>query len=162
MTGGRDDLRGRLQWSARLPVDPDVDATAYDRAHHARVISLVFVGGCAGGLVRYVVGQHWSHPAGGFPWATFVVNVVGALVLGVVVELATEVLDDAGGSRYLRPLMGAGFCGALTTFSAIVVDVDRLAAHGHVGVAVGYLVFTVAAGLVAGAAGLFATRAVTR
>ena len=159
MTGGRDDLRGRWQWSARLPVDPDVDASAYDRAHHARVIALVFVGGCGGGLLRNVVGQHWLHPVGGFPWATFVVNVVGALVLGVVVELATEVFD---GSRYLRPLMGAGFCGALTTFSAIVVDVDRLAAHGHAGVAVGYLAATVAVGLAAGAVGLFATRAVTR
>jgi len=156
---GRDDRPSRLQWSAKLPLDPDVDATAYDRAHHPRVIALVFAGGCAGGLIRYVVGQHWSHPASGFPWATFVVNVVGALVLGVVVELATEVLD---GSRYLRPLMGTGFCGALTTFSAIVVDVDRLAAHGHTGVAVGYLLATVAAGLSAGALGLFVTRAVTR
>ena len=156
---GRDDRPPRLQWSARLPLDPDVDATAYDRAHHARVIALVFVGGCVGGLVRYLVGQHWSHPADGYPWATFVVNVVGAFVLGVVVELATEVLD---GSRYLRPLAGAGFCGALTTFSSIVVDVDRLAAHGHAGVAVGYLVATVTAGLLAGALGLFATRAVTR
>ena len=159
VTPGRDELQGRLRWSAQLPLDPDVDATAFDRAHHLRVVALVFVGGCVGGVVRYLVTTHWSHPATGFPWATFVVNVVGALVLGVVVELATEVLD---GSRYLRPLMGAGFCGALTTFSAIVVDVDRLTAHGHTGVAIGYLVSTVAAGLSAGALGLFATRAVTR
>jgi fluoride exporter len=159
VTRGRDDPPGRLQWSGRLPLDPDVDATVFDRAHHARVVALVFAGGCLGGVLRYVVARHWSHSAVEFPWATFVVNVMGALFLGVVVELATEVLD---GSRYLRPLMGVGFCGALTTFSTIVVEVDRLAAHGHAGVAAGYLATTVAAGLSAGALGLFATRAVTR
>src|SRR3954462_5896588 len=106
VTDGRDALPGRLQWSDRLPLDPDVDATAYDRAHHIRMVALVFVGGCLGGVVRYAVVRHWAHPPAAFPRATFVVNVVGALALGVVVEVATEVLRD---SRFLRPLVGAGF-----------------------------------------------------
>ena len=148
-----------LQWSAQLPVDPDVDATAYDRAHHARVVALVFLGGCLGGLLRYAVTKHWPEAAGSFPWSTFAVNVVGAFVLAVVVEVATEVHPQ---SRYLRPLAGAGFCGALTTFSSIVVSVDRLAAHGHGAMAASYLLATLAAGLAAGALGLFVTRAVVR
>jgi fluoride exporter len=149
----------KMHWSERLPVDPDVDATAYDRAHHARVVALVFVGGAIGGLLRYAVVRHWPAAGGGFPWATFAVNVAGAFVLAVVVDLASEVL---AGSRYLRPLVGAGFCGALTTFSSIVVDVDRLGAHGHAAMAASYLVTTLATGLSAGALGLFLTRAVTR
>src|SRR4051812_25270719 len=41
-------------------------------------VLLVFIGGCAGGFLRYVVTRHWPEPAGGFPWATFAVNVAGA------------------------------------------------------------------------------------
>jgi fluoride exporter len=134
VTRGDDAHPRALQWSDRLPLDPDVDATVDDAAHHRRVVLLVFAGGCLGGLVRYLTVRHWP-------------------------ELATEVLT---GSRYLRPLLGAGFCGALTTFSSIVVSVDRLAAHGHAGLAVGYLAATVAAGLAAGAAGLAATRLAAR
>src|SRR3954451_3052804 len=159
VTRGRDAVPGRLLWNDRLPLDPDVDATAFDRSHHARVVVLVFVGGRVGGVIRYAVARHWSPPPGGFPWATFAVNVLGAFLLGVVVELATEVLT---GSRHLRPLIGTGFCGALTTFSAIVVDVDRMAAHGHAAVGAGYLAMAVVAGLAAGALGLFVTRALTR
>ena len=159
VTRGRDTMRGRLKWSDRLPLDPDVDASAYDRTHHIRVVALVFIGGCLGGVVRYVVVRHWAYPPAAFPWATLVVNVFGALAIGVVVEVATEVLRD---SRLLRPFVGAGFCGALTTFSSIVVDTDRLAAHGHAGLATAYLLTTIVAGLAACAAGLFVTRAVTR
>jgi CrcB protein len=75
----------------------------------------------------------------------------------VVVVLATDVVS----TPYLRPLLGTGVCGALTTFSAIVVEVDRLIAHGHAGLATGYLLATVAAGLVAATAGMLIARLLT-
>src|SRR3954447_20892995 len=95
----------QVHWSERLPVDPDVDT---DHAADVRWVALaVFAGGCVGGLMRYSVVKAWPEPHAGFPWSTFAVNVAGALLLGVIVVVATEV---ATSWRYLRPLLGAGFC----------------------------------------------------
>jgi CrcB protein len=132
------------------PVDPDVTAEdlAERPSHH--VIA-------AGGLVRYETTTHWAASAGTFPWSTFTVNTAGAFLLGLVVII---VLDVLGPSTYTRPLIGAGFCGALTTFSSVVVQVDQLIAHGHAGLGFGYLAASVAVGLPAVALGAFAARLV--
>ena len=61
--------------------------------------------------------------------------------------------------RFVRPLLGTGFCGALTTFSAVVVTADQLFAHGHQGIAITYLAASALAGLVAAALGLILGRA---
>jgi CrcB protein len=143
----------------RVPVDPDVDLATRSRWPRVApgVVAAVFAGGCLGGYARYAVTTAWTERAGGFPWPTLVVNVAGAFVLGVVVVLATR------GPRYLRPLAGTGFCGGLTTFSALVVAADRLAAHGHALTAAGYVVASTAGGLLAAAAGLtVASRAMAR
>jgi CrcB protein len=119
-------------------------------------LAVVFLGGLAGGLARYEVVDHWATGPSGFPWPIFIVNTAGAFVLGVVIMVVLHVL---AGSRYLRPLVGAGFCGALTTFSSVAVAVDQLLKHGHVAVGLGYLVGSVAAGLAAAALGAAVGRA---
>lgn len=109
----------------------------------------VFVGGAAGGLARWGLSD-WlgagAH-AGEWPWGTFVANVVGALVLGAVAASLLHHPDR----RHLRAgdLLGPGLCGALTTFSSLQIEVVRLVDDGHVVTGVGYLVATIAAGLVA-------------
>jgi CrcB protein len=85
--------------------------------------------------------------------------VVGAFVLGGVVVLATDVLAP---TSLFRPLVGAGFCGALTTFASVVVDADRLVAHGHAGSAAAYLLLSIVAGIAAAALGLVAARRLAR
>jgi len=119
-----------------------------------RRLALVFSGGCVGGLLRYAVTRAWSTPGNGFPWSTFVVNVAGAFVLGVVVVVATQ-----RRARSMRLLIGTGFCGALTTFSSVVVAAAHLFAHGHSGTATAYLVLTSVAGIFAAVLGLGAARA---
>jgi CrcB protein len=116
----------------------------------------VFFGGCLGGYLRYAVTRAWPAAAGHFPWSTLVVNVAGAFVLTVVIIIAAEVAP----SRYLRPLLGTGFCGGLTTFSSVVVATDRLVAHQHAVTGVAYLLVTIVTGLVAGWSGLVTGRAV--
>lgn len=146
------------------PIDPDVDLVE-DAPHHPgavrdagprprwphiapTVVGLIFAGGCLGGWARYAVTSAWNSPAGAFPWSTLLVNTLGAFVLGAVVVTA------ARGPRALRPLAGTGFCGGLTTFSALVVSADRLAAHGHAATAVAYVVVSTVVGVAAAWAGL--------
>jgi CrcB protein len=123
---------------------------------HLDVVLWVFTGGCLGGWARYGITSAWPTPTGHFPWATFGVNVAGAFVLGAVVVAATTLAS----ARYLRPLLGTGFCGAFTTFSSIVVTTDLLFAHRHPGTAVTYLAASIVGGLAAAWAGLGLGRAV--
>jgi fluoride exporter len=136
-----------------LPLDPDLDPTS-PRLRLA-VLVAVFVGGCVGGLVRYAVVRGWPVHGYDVPWSTLTVNVGGSFVLAlVVVAVSRRRLHSL-----TRPLLGAGFCGALTTFSSFVVAVDEMWAHDHVIDAIAYLLVTVVASLGAAVAGyLVATR----
>lgn len=122
-----------------LPVDPDIDA----QPPHLVMALVVFVGGCAGGLSRYAIGRRWPSASGAFPWDTFWVNLSGAFALAVVVTLVTEA---ARPRWFVRPLLGTGFIGAYTTFSALVTSTDVLAAHGHLAVAVTYSIGSIVVG----------------
>ena len=86
---------------------------------------------------------------------TFGVNVVGAALLGYFVTRLQERLPP---TRYRRPFLGTGFCGALTTFSTLQVELLRMVDHGHPGLALGYAV----ASLVAGFAAVAVASSVTR
>lgn len=148
-------------------MDPDVDAGTEAGAVfapvrrrrlpriHGRLVAAVAVGGFLGGAARYAVGLWLPTGPAGFPWAVFTVNTVGAFVLAVLVVVVLEVLPP---TTYLRPLVGTGFCGALTTFSSVVTGVDQLVARGRPGVAAGYLAASLAAGLAAAVAGLLLGR----
>ena len=118
------------------------------------VLLAVLVGGCAGGAARFAVVRAWPTGPSGFPWSTLLVNLAGAGVLGVLVVLAGSVWR----SRYARPLLGTGFCGAFTTFSAVVVDADRLMARGDMGAAVGYVAASFLGGLALAIGGIVLAR----
>lgn len=120
------------------------------------VVGVVFAGGCVGGWVRHAAVSSWPAGSGAFPWSTLAVNLAGAFLLAVVIVVVGAVRP----SRYLRPLLGTGFCGALTTFSSVVVASVQLISGGHADVAAGYLAATVFGGLAAAASGLVLTRRV--
>lgn len=111
-----------------------------------REVAAVFVGGALGTLGRAGVEVLAAPDPGHWPWPTFAVNVAGAFVLGVVL---TVLRHRPSGSRYPRALLGAGFCGGLTTFSTMQVETLTMFEHGHVGLALGYAAASIAAGLVA-------------
>jgi CrcB protein len=68
-----------------------------------------------------------------FPVATFLVNVVGAVILGAVIALPADWL---AAHELIRPTVGTGFCGGLTTFSTMTLDIyQRLPAHSTLAVA---------------------------
>jgi len=111
----------------------------------SRLVVAVFVGGVAGALLRVGAERAFPAAAHGWPWTTFVVNIGGALALGV---FATRLQERLPPSTLKRPLLGTGFCGALTTFSTLQVEVLQLARHGRPWVAAAYLGSSVVAGLV--------------
>lgn len=123
---------------------------------HARLLALaVLAGGAAGALARAGASEALPARAGAWPWATFAVNIAGALILAWLTTRLTEMVAP---TRYLRFLLGTGFCGALTTFSTFQVETIRLARDGHAGVAAGYAAASLAAGMVVAVAATVAAR----
>jgi CrcB protein len=108
-----------------------------------REVAAVFVGGAVGTLVRAALGQALTHSATGWPWATFVVNIVAAFLLGYFVTRLQERLPM---SSYRRPLLGTGLCGGLSTFSTMQVELLKMVdAHAY-GVAAGYAAASIVGG----------------
>jgi CrcB protein len=104
----------------------------------------ILLGGAAGALVRAAVATALPADRGQWPWATFAVNVAGALVLAWLTTRLTEMVAP---TRYWRFLLGTGFCGALTTFSTFQVETIRLAKDGYAVTAVGYATASIATGM---------------
>lgn len=113
------------------------------RGERRRLLAAIFVGGVAGALARAGLERALPATGHGWPWGTFAVNVAGTFLLGAFVTRLQERLPP---SMFRRPLVGTGFCGALTTFSTLQIELLRLARNGHVGLAFGYLAASLAAG----------------
>ena len=111
-----------------------------------RELAAVFAGGAIGTLARAGFEALAAPDPGRWPWPTFIVNIVGAFLLGYFV---TRLLERLPTSSYRRPLLGTGLCGGLTTFSTMQVETIKMLEHRHYGLAVGYTVASIAAGLVA-------------
>ena len=138
-----------------LPVDPDSDAPPHLRPG---AIALVFLGGVLGTLARYGLARLMPTPAHGWPTGTFVANLAGAFVLGVLLEALVRRGADRGRRRRARLFAGTGFCGGLTTYSTFAVEAALLVRSHDALLAIGYLVASVLAGLAATVAGIaFAT-----
>jgi fluoride exporter len=102
-----------------------------------------------GALARYGLAEALPHHPGTWPWATFAVNVAGALALGY---LTTRLQERLPPSAYRRPLLGTGLCGALTTFSTMQVELLQMLDAGRAGLAAAYAAASLIAGVLAVAA----------
>jgi CrcB protein len=123
-------------------------------------VGLVALGGAVGTAARYGIGQAWGGAEGSWPWATFVVNVTGALALGVVLGLLGRLGRAGHGEaesergRRVRLAVGVGLLGGYTTYSAFGVEVASLLSAGHLGLGLAYAAASVVAGAGAAWAGL--------
>ncbi|AYE94915.1 fluoride efflux transporter CrcB [Mycobacterium paragordonae] len=111
-----------------------------------RELAAIFAGGALGSLARAALATLAVPDPGRWPWPTFVVNIVGAFLVGY---LTTRLLERLPLSSYRRPLLGTGLCGGLTTFSTMQVETVRMVEHGHWVLALTYTVVSIALGLVA-------------
>ena len=114
-----------------------------------REIAAIFAGGFIGAIARAALADISPADAGQWPWATFIVNVVGAFLLGYVTTRLQERLPL---SSYRRPLLGTGFCGALTTFSTMQLELLRMLDDERFALAAGYALTSIVVGFLAIAA----------
>lgn len=108
--------------------------------------ALVALGGAAGALARWAVTRPPLRDPHAFPTTTFAVNVLGAALLGYLVGRVPVTGPRTEG---VRLLLGTGFLGAFTTFSAFALELAR-------GAPPAYAAATVVAGVVAAVGGLAA------
>jgi fluoride exporter len=111
-----------------------------------RELAAVFVGGAIGALARAALSTVLVRDTGQWPWPTFIVNIVGAVLVGY---FTTRLLERLPVSSYRRPLLGTGFCGGLTTFSTMQVETVRMIEHGYWATAATYTVSSVVLGFLA-------------
>jgi CrcB protein len=111
-----------------------------------RELAAIFVGGFAGAIARAELAQALPTHPGQWPWATFTVNLVGALLVGY---FTTRLQERLPLSAYRRPLLGTGLCGGLTTFSTMQLELLRMFDAGNVGLALAYAVVSITAGFAA-------------
>jgi fluoride exporter len=119
--------------SAALTGDSPIGARPCPVAISERLA--IAVGGAAGAYTRVMVNQLIGTSGNGWPWATFGVNIAGAFLLGYLIARLLERLPP---STYRRPLLGTGFCGALTTFSTLQFELLNLIRTDHPGLALAY------------------------
>lgn len=107
-----------------------------------RELAAIAAGGAAGALLREALVQ-LTGSSGRWPWGTFVANIGGTFLLGY---FATRLQERLPLSAYRRPLLGTGFCGALTTFSTVQVELLSMLDKHHYGLAIGYAAASLALG----------------
>jgi CrcB protein len=118
---------------------------------------LIAAGGAFGALSRYGV-SFWiqERVPGAFPYGTFIVNITGCLLMGVVMTRLNEGGAVSVNWRYLVPV---GFIGGYTTFSAFEFETFRILEQGLPLVGLGYVVSSVVVGYLALWLGVVTARA---
>jgi fluoride exporter len=107
-------------------------------------LGAIFLGGALGAVLRAGLVESFGNATPSWPWVTFTVNVLGAFLLGYFFTRLQERLPL---STYRRPLLGTGFCGALTTFSTMQVELLRMLDAERFGMAAAYGIGSIFAGL---------------
>jgi len=105
---------------------------------------LIGVGGFVGAIGRYAlgrwIGQRWGHS---FPLGTFVINVSGSFLIGLLMTLLAERYTE---NPQWRLLLVVGFLGAYTTFSTFEYETGALVKDGEWLYALMNVILSVAAG----------------
>src|SRR3954453_7240681 len=115
-----------------------------------RRLAAIYLGGVLGALARVGLSQATPHGPGGWPWGTFAVNMVGALLLGYFFARLRDHPEDS----LAHPFLTTGICGTLTTFSTVQLELFEMTDGGHLAIAAASLGATLAAGFLCVRAGI--------
>lgn len=115
-----------------------------------RRLAAIYAGGVLGALARVGLAQATPHGPGGWPWGTFAVNMVGALLLGYFVARLRDHPEDS----LAHPFLTTGIFGTLTTFSTLQLELFEMIDGGRVAAAATYILATLAAGFLCARVGI--------
>lgn len=119
---------------------------------------LVGVGGCLGSILRFWLGSYIGEKMGTrFPYGTFVINITGSFLIGLIFALLTAKTQWSPNWRYLIPI---GLIGGYTTFSSFEYETLRTIQDGQLGLALLYIGLSVFIGFVAVWGGVIAGKAI--
>ena len=113
---------------------------------------LVACGGAIGACLRYGAGIYFAQPQQLFPWATWIVNIVGCLCAGIFLAFTFKypVLQQE-----VRLFLMVGILGGFTTFSSFGLETFQLLRSGHVSLALSYALSSLIVGMVVLAVGFY-------
>jgi CrcB protein len=109
-------------------------------------LAAIFAGGVLGAIARAALEQTLTAGPDQWPWATFLVNILAAFALGYLVTRLQERLPP---SSYRRAFLATGVCGALSTFSTMMVELLKMIDGAHWTLALGYTTASIACGFAA-------------
>ena len=104
-------------------------------------IIIVGFGGAVGAICRYLITLLPVHPENGFPIKTFMINVIGSFIIGLVAANAM----NPKAVLFLK----AGICGGFTTFSSFALETEGLLEKGSAGIAMLYVILSLVCGVLA-------------
>jgi fluoride exporter len=133
-------------WSPEGPPRPRFGGAVSSLPLDRQELAAIFAGGFIGALARAALAQSLVARPDQWPWATFIVNVLGALLLGYLITRQQERLPP---TMYRRAFLGTGICGALTTFSTMMLELLAMIDGAHWTLAIGYAAASVGCGLAA-------------
>jgi CrcB protein len=137
----------RVAWRDFGPNERGLQVTSY---------LLVFFGGGIGASLRHLINLTCARCIGtGFPWGTFIINITGSTVMGLI---AGYLAFKGEASQPWRLFVMTGILGGYTTFSAFSLDTALLYERGELGLAAAYVLGSVVLSI----AGLFAGLALVR
>lgn len=107
---------------------------------------LVFLGGGAGSVLRYIFGKFLNNAESGIPYGTFAANILGSLFIGLILGWAAK--NEAISQNTLL-LLATGFCGGFTTFSTFAYENHVFLKNGDFGLFALYTIASFAIGFLA-------------
>ncbi len=111
-----------------------------------RELAAIFAGGVTGALIRAGLAEAIGTSPSHWPWPTFAVNMVAAAALGYTIAWLGE---HHPRTMLARAFLATGVCGALSTFSTVMVELIHLREQAGLGLACGYGAASIAGGMIA-------------